>query len=69
MERLKRFINEEIRHHQYLIMAASHAQQVAASLALAAKTDQPEASEKPQLQTTLIDSTLAQKPKIELATS
>ena len=66
VERLKRFINEEIRNHQYLIMAASHAQQVAASLALTAKTDQPGASEKPQLQTTLIDSTM---PKKELGTS
>jgi hypothetical protein len=32
IERLKRFINEEIRNHQYSIMAATHAQQLAAAL-------------------------------------
>lgn len=32
IDRLKRFISEEIRNHQYAIMAASHAQQLSAQL-------------------------------------
>ena len=35
VERLKRFINEEIRNHQFNMMAAIHAQQTAAALAAA----------------------------------
>lgn len=46
VERLKRFINDEIRTHQYSIMTTLHAQQVAAALAAAAQTTQPESSEK-----------------------
>ncbi|CAF0843420.1 unnamed protein product [Brachionus calyciflorus] len=41
VERLKRFINEEIRMHQYSIMTAAHAQQVAASLAQSVQANQP----------------------------
>jgi len=33
VERLKRFINEEIRNHQFSVMATLHAQQAAAALA------------------------------------
>jgi hypothetical protein len=36
VERLKRFINEEIRNHQFSIMAAAHAQQAQAALVAAA---------------------------------
>jgi predicted esterase len=43
VERLKRFINEEIRNHQYSIMASQHAQQAAAALA-AAQINQPQAN-------------------------
>lgn len=35
VERLKRFINEEIRNHQFSMMASLHAQQAAAALAAA----------------------------------
>ena len=35
VERLKRFINEEIRNHQFTVMASLHAQQAAAALAAA----------------------------------
>jgi len=60
VERLKRFINEEIRNHQYSVIAASRA------AALAAKTNQPQANEKHQLVTTLIDtSSLPISAKIE----
>lgn len=62
VERLKRFINEEIRNHQYSIMAASHAQQVAAALSLSAQTTQPQSEEKPQLQATLIESSVPTVP-------
>lgn len=57
VERLKRFINDEIRKNQNSIMAASHAEQVAAALALSSQTTQPKANEKQQIQTTLVDST------------
>lgn len=55
VERLKKFVNDEIRSHQNTVMAASHAQQVAAALSLSAETSQPQANEKPQLQTSLIE--------------
>lgn len=55
VERLKRFINEEIRNHQYSIMAANHAQQVATALALSAQTTQPKGDEKAPIQSTLIE--------------
>lgn len=55
IERLKRFINEEIRNHQYSIMAAAHAQQAAAAMAAAAaaaaadaQTQQPTLNRKPE---------------------
>lgn len=41
VERLKRFISEEIRIHQYSIMAASHAQQIAAAKSANTQTNQP----------------------------
>lgn len=41
VERLKRFINDEIRLHQYSIMSAAHAQQVASSLAQNVQSNQP----------------------------
>ena len=40
VERLKRFINEEIRNHQYAVMASAHAQQAAAALAAATMANQ-----------------------------
>ena len=56
IERLKRFINEEIRNHQYSIMAAAHAQQAAAAMAAAAaaaaadaQTNQPTLNRKPSI--------------------
>lgn len=55
MDRLKRFINEEIRNHQYSIMAANHAQQVATALALSAQTTQPKSDEKTPIQSTIIE--------------
>jgi hypothetical protein len=55
VERLKRFINVEIQNHQYSIMAASHAQQVATALTLSAQTPHPN-NEKPQIQTTIMES-------------
>lgn len=41
VERLKRFICEEIRMHQYSLMSAANAQQVATSLAQNIQTNQP----------------------------
>ena len=58
VERLKKFVNEEIRTHQHSVMAASHEKQVAAALVMSAHTTQPQANEKPQLQTSLIDPAL-----------
>ena len=63
VERLKKFVNEEIRTHQNSVITATHAQQVAAALALSnTHTTQPHMNEKPQLQTSLIDPVLATSP-------
>ena len=55
VERLKRFINEEIRNHQYSIMASQHAQQAAAALA-AAQVNQPQSNNQNKLRSSMPNS-------------